>query len=325
MNIDVVSEVVCDGGEGAVWSVSTATLLYVDIPRRTVHEYNPTGSERSWLLDAPVGCVAAHESGAIVAALRDGFHLLDQESGRVSRLAVLDNPDPRQRFNDGAVDSEGRFWAGTMMTDTRKPECVGRVWRLGASEIKGPFFNPLYTPNGLAFSPDGRRMYLSDSHPERQTVWTFDYDPDTGQPHSKRVFVDMHDLVGRPDGAAVDSEGCYWVACIGGGEIARFDPLGRLDQLIPVPVANPTKVAFGGSDMRTLYITSMAGDGTGLDGRLIAIDVAVPGMPVSVVAGASQTGKGTAETHEDLGVPHQRKTRGAVDVDDRRMDQWNPY
>lgn len=294
MSVEVVSDVVCDCGEGAVWAVETGTLLYVDIPGRTVYEHDPDGPDRSWLLDAPVGCVAVHESGAIVVALPDGFHLLDRESGDVSPLAVLDDRDPRQRFNDGAVDSEGRFWAGTMLTNAPTPERIGRVWRLSGDTIDGPFFDPLYTPNGMAFSPDGHRMYLSDSHPERQTIWVFDYDPDTGQPHSQRVFVDMHDMAGRPDGAAVDSEGCYWIACVGGGEIARFDPHGRIDQVIPVPVAKPTKVAFGGNDMRTLYITSMAGDGVGPDGRLMAIDVTVAGMPVSVVTGTAESSKVSA-------------------------------
>lgn len=286
MSVDVVADAVCECGEGAVWSVETATLLYVDIPGRTVYEHDPNGADRSWLLDSPVGCVAVHESGGIVVVLPDGFHLLDRRSGDVTPLAVLEEPDPRQRFNDGAVDSQGRFWAGTMLTNSAKPERIGRVWRFDTNEIDGPFFDPLYTPNGMAFSPDGRRMYVSDSHPDRQTVWAYDYDPDTGEPSSGRVFVDMHTMDGRPDGAAVDAEGCYWIACVGGGQIARFDPKGRLDRLIPVPVAKPTKVAFGGNDMSTLFVTSMSGDGIGLDGRLLAIDVDVQGLPVTVVTGA---------------------------------------
>ncbi|GMQ93531.1 MAG: SMP-30/gluconolactonase/LRE family protein [Acidimicrobiia bacterium] len=285
MSVEVASDIVCECGEGAVWSVDTGTLLYVDIPGCTVYEYDPAGPSQSWLLDSPIGCVAVHESGGIVVALPDGYHLLDRESGDVSPLAILDHPDPRQRFNDGAVDSEGRFWAGTMLTNAPEPERIGRVWRLGAEGIDGPFFDPLYTANGMAFSPDGKRMYLSDSHPDLQTVWVFDYDPDTGQPSNGRVFVDMHSMAGRPDGAAVDSEGCYWIACVGGGEIARFDPMGRLDRLLPVPVAKPTKVAFGGRDMSTLYITSMSGDGSGPDGRLLAIDVDVPGIAVDAVTG----------------------------------------
>lgn len=287
MTIEVVSEAVCACGEGAVWSAETGTLLYVDIPGRTVYEYDPSGLERSWLLDSPVGCVAVHESGATVVVLPDGFHLLDRESGEVTPLAVLDNPDPRQRFNDGAVDSEGRFWAGTMPLGEPSPEPIGRVWRFGEEGIDGPFFDPLYTPNGMTFSPDGRRMYLSDSHPDRQTVWVFDYDPDAGQPSNGRVFVDMTSMAGRPDGAAMDSAGCYWSACVGGGEVARFNPNGDLDRLIPVPVAKPTKVAFGGSDMSTLYVTSISGSGSGPDGRLLAIDVDVPGIPVAVAIGKS--------------------------------------
>jgi len=287
MSIEVVSDIVCQCGEGAVWSVETGTLLYVDIPGRSVYEYDPDGPSRSWLLDSPVGCVAVHESGSIVVVLPDGFHLLDRQSGDVSPLCLLDEPDPRQRFNDGAVDSVGRFWAGTMLTNAPEPEKIGRVWRLGPGGIGGPFFDPLYTPNGMTFSPDGKRMYLSDSHPDRQTVWVFDYDPDTGEPSNGRLFVDMHSMAGRPDGAAMDSEGCYWLACVEGREIARFDPTGRVDRLIPVPLGKPTKVAFGGSDMKTLYVTSMSGYGEPLDGRLLAIDVDVPGVSVSVVVGPS--------------------------------------
>jgi sugar lactone lactonase YvrE len=117
-------------------------------------------------------------------------------------------------------------------------------------------------PNGLAFSPDGRTMYLSDSHPSVQAIWAFDYDIDSGTPHNRRLFVDMHQHPGRPDGAAVDSEGGYWICANDAGLIHRFSPDGRLDRSLTVPVKKPTMCAFGGPNLDTLFVTSIrpAGD-----------------------------------------------------------------
>jgi sugar lactone lactonase YvrE len=125
-------------------------------------------------------------------------------------------------------------------------------------------------PNGLAFSPDGRTMYLSDSHPSVQAIWAFDYDIDSGTPHNRRLFVDMNIHPGRPDGAAIDVDGCYWICGNDAGQIHRFTPEGRLDCSLTVPVKKPTMCAFGGPNLDTLYVTSIRPDGIDLTDQPLA-------------------------------------------------------
>ena len=140
------------------------------------------------------------------------------------------------------------------------------------------------TPNGLAFSPDGKTMYLSDSHPSVQMIWAFDYETETGTPSNQRVFVDMNPLPGRPDGAAVDADGCYWICGNDAGLIHRFTPEGKLDRSLAVPVKKPAMCAFGGAGLETLFVTSIRPEGIDLSdqplaGGLFALRPGVCGLP----------------------------------------------
>jgi sugar lactone lactonase YvrE len=138
-------------------------------------------------------------------------------------------------------------------------------------------------PNGLAFSPDGGTMYLSDSHPSVQKIWAFDYDIDSGMPQRQRMFVDMNEHPGRPDGAAVDADGCYWICANDAGLIHRFTPEGKLDRSLAVPVKKPTMCTFGGPNLDTLFVTSIrpAGDLSEqpLAGGVFALRPGVCGLP----------------------------------------------
>ena len=115
----------------------------------------------------------------------------------------------------------------------------------------------VYTTNGLAFSPDGRTMYLSDSNPSVQTIWACDYDPDTGEPSNRRVFFDARAVAGRPDGGTVDADGCYWMAGVSGWQLVRLTPRGEIDRIVEMPVERPTKPMFGGTNLDTLYVTTI--------------------------------------------------------------------
>jgi sugar lactone lactonase YvrE len=161
------------------------------------------------------------------------------------------------RFNDGRCDRQGRLLAGTMVADMSRAAPMGSVYELTATRRLRPLLGGLITPNGMAFSPDGQTMYLSDSHPSVQTIWAFDYDTDTGTPRNQRVFIDMKPLPGRPDGAAVDADGGYWICGNDAGLVHRFTPDGRLDRSLPVPVKKPAMCAFGGSGLDTLFVTSI--------------------------------------------------------------------
>jgi sugar lactone lactonase YvrE len=191
---------------------------------------------------------------------------------------------PGMRFNDGRCDRQGRMRAGTMLMDMAQALPAGVLYGLEANGELKAIMSGLIVPNGLAFSPDGRIMYLSDSHPSVQRIWAFDYDTATGTPSNNRLFVDMNPLPGRPDGAAVDEDGCYWICGNDAGMIHRFTPAGKLDQSFGLPVKKPAMCAFGGPGLDTLYVTSIRPDNIDLSdqplaGGLFALRPGVRGLP----------------------------------------------
>jgi sugar lactone lactonase YvrE len=191
------------------------------------------------------------------------------------------------RFNDGRCDRQGRLLAGTMVTSADGAKNQGRLLGYIGGQALTDLADGFQTPNGLAFSPDGRTMYMSDSHASSQLIWIHDYDIDTGTPHNRRVWVDMNPLPGRPDGAAVDVDGCYWICGNDAGLIHRFTPQGKLDRSLPVPVKRPAMCAFGGQDMKTLYITSIRPANIDLSdqplaGGVFALRPGVQGIPEPV-------------------------------------------
>ncbi len=285
---ELVVDARCGTGESPVWSVAEEALYWVDIPGRALHRWSATGRTQ-WLTAEMPACIAPRTDapGQWIAGMESGlFSIAPQDTGRVeaTRLAEVAHAMPGMRFNDGRCDRQGRFWAGTMLMDMAAGARVGRLYRFGqgahAPSVQQDGF---IVPNGLAFSPDGRTMYLSDSHPDVQTIWAFDYDTETGTPSNRRVFVDMKPLPGRPDGAAVDADGCYWICGNDAGLVHRFTPEGRLDRSLEVPVNKPAMCAFGGAALDTLFVTSIrpGGDLSGqpLAGGLFALRPGVQGLP----------------------------------------------
>jgi sugar lactone lactonase YvrE len=281
-------------GESPVWHAGEQALYWVDIPAKALHRWKESDGKgqgvQTWHASEMIGCIAMHGSGGWIAAMESGiFHLLPQADGSLTEkpLAGITHPTAGMRFNDGRCDRQGRFLAGTMlmnMADSRQEGCVLSYQNESTlhTVVQG-----LYTPNGMAFSPDGCTMYLSDSHPKSQLVWAFDYDTASGTPSNRRVFVDMNPLPGRPDGAAVDEDGCYWVCGNDAGLIHRFTPLGQLDLSLAVPVKKPAMCAFGGADMKTLYVTSICPVNMDLTdqplaGGVFALRPGVRGMPEPV-------------------------------------------
>jgi len=254
--VDCVLDVRATLGEGAIWSTALHRLYFVDIPEGRLHRFDPaSGGHETWELGRPVGCIAETETG-VIAALTDGFVAIDLPSGAERRLAGPSPAEYGHRFNDGATDPMGRFCAGTMPlagpSDT--PEGVLHVLDRGESR---PVMDGFHTINGLAFAPDGRTAYVSDSYPAVRRIWAYDYAPETGAWSNRRVFLDTSEMPGRPDGGAIDAEGCYWMAGVDGWQLYRITPAGRIDMAVDMPVQKPTRVAFGGRDLSTLYITSI--------------------------------------------------------------------
>ena len=290
--IDCVAPADAQLGESPVWDVDRQLLWWVDINGRAIHRYDPaTGENRYTEVARKPAALAVRESGGLVVATDQGFHAFSPDDGELDLLAPDPEADlPRNRLNDSRCDRQGRFWAGSMHDPTSDKVAAGRLHRLDPDLSVTTFLNGLGVSNGLAFSPDGRTMYHADTWAE--TVWAYDYDPDEGMPSNKRVFAEFFDVAGRPDGATVDDSGCYWVALVRGGLIARLDPRGEFDRLISFPSTVPTMPAFGGSALDTMFVTclgsgAVSGDDSrpGLDGGLFAFDPGCGGLPEPVFAG----------------------------------------
>ena len=283
-------------GEGAMWSVEEQALYWVDIVAPTLNRFDPaTGATSHWDMPSPIGCFALCGGSTAIVALCDGFHHLHLRTGTRRLLVEVEADIPGNRFNDGTVDPAGRFWAGTMPIAGPKAVPEGSLYCLQIDGSVHRAGGGYWVQNGLAFSPDGRTMYVSDSYPEVRTIWAYDYDPATGVPHNRRVFFDTHQVAGRPDGAAVDVDGCYWMAGVGGAQLVRITPLGDLDRIIDVPVQRPTKIAFGGPNLDVMYLTSIGQGAVRSDpaqreaGNLFAVRTGVQGLPVPHYAGAIAT------------------------------------
>lgn len=257
----LVADTRCAVGESPVWDQRDQRLYWVDIDAGAIHRLQDDGAVRTWRLPEKVGSIAPHAGGGWLAAMQSTLRRVHlHEDGRCEDevLAHVQHAASPMRFNDGRCDRQGRFWVGSMVEDTQAGNPAGRLYRYtGAGGLHFSGIDGLVVSNGLAFAPDGATMYLADTWRGSRLIWAFDYNTASGTPHNRRVFVDLNAHVGRPDGAAVDAEGCYWICAADAGCVLRFDPAGRLAGRIDVPVKKPTMAAFGGPRLDTLYITSI--------------------------------------------------------------------
>ena len=275
-------------GESPVWVPEEQALYWVDIPAKNIWCWRAeTQTTQSWALPEMVGCIAHISGDRWVAALESGVFLAtlgDDGSAHTTLLSPANHAVPSMRFNDGRCDRQGRFLAGTMFLNMAEGQAVGAVSSFDGTGVRRVLCEHMIVPNGLAFSPDGETMYLSDSHPTVQLIWAFDYDVNTGTASNKRLFVDMNPLPGRPDGAAVDADGCYWICGNDAGLIHRFTLNGKLDRSLAVPVKKPAMCAFGGVNLDTLFVTSIRPSGVDLSdqplaGGVFALNPGVRGLP----------------------------------------------
>jgi sugar lactone lactonase YvrE len=288
VQIDRVGSLSCQVGESPVWHAGEQAWYWADIPAKRVWRMDHgTGALRSWSTGEMVACIAVADAGGLIAGMETGiFHLalVDGPEAAERRLASVEHATGSMRFNDGRCDRQGRFFSGTMFLDMAQARPVGRLYRYTKeSGLSAPLVDGLITQNGLAWSPDGRTMYLSDSHPDRRIIWAFDYDIASGTPSNRRVLVDMNEhRPGRPDGAAMDADGCYWICANDGSAVMRFTPQGKLDRTIPLPMIKPAMCAFGGPQLDTLLVTSISVNKPAGDewaGAVITLRPGVTGMP----------------------------------------------
>jgi sugar lactone lactonase YvrE len=263
----------CELGEGPVWDAGTQSLYWVDIPAHRVHRLDHAGAHASWDVGLPVGCVAVRARGGLVVAAGTGFRSLDTDTGSVADIAEAPGR-AGTRMNDGACDRAGRFYAGSMAADESPGQ--GALYRLDPDHAVTEIFTGIGISNGIGWSPDERLMYYVDSLDYRVDV--MEYDPATGQIGERRPFVRLGSDPVVPDGLAVDADGGVWVAVWGGGVIQRYDARGRLTGVVRLPAANVTSCAFGGPDLRQLFITTAAGPGAEA-GRLFTCPAGIAGLP----------------------------------------------
>ncbi len=274
----LVLDAQCELGESPVWWAEGAVLVFVDITGRRLHRFEPRSRRHEVdAVDEDIGCVAPAKGGGYVAALRSGVWLLDSAGRKLRQLAANPENAATHRFNDGRVDPRGRYLSGTL--DEQKAAGDAGLYRCDRRGLE-KLMDGVMTSNGLAFAPDGRTLYFSDT--PRHVIYRFDYDPDTGAATNRRVFARVEPIGtdrGRPDGAAVDMEGCYWSSLYEGSRIRRYDPDGKVMADYHVPALNTTMPAFGGTDMKTLFVTTARDKKGGPGGGLYAMPVDVAGLP----------------------------------------------
>lgn len=239
-------------GEGALWHAPTQSLYFVDIKQRQVHRCAADGGDRrSWQAPRQVGFIVPFGAGGFVCGLQGGLYRFDENGGQFSLLRMVEQELPGNRINDGYVDARGRLWFGSMDDGESQPS--GSLYRVGGDGAPALADTGYIITNGPACSPDGRILYHTDTLARR--TYAFDLRPD-GSVANKRLFATFEGGQGHPDGMAVDAEGYVWIALFGGWRIDRFAPDGTLHSSVRLPCSNITKLAFGGPDLRTVYVTT---------------------------------------------------------------------
>jgi D-xylonolactonase len=277
-------------GEGPVWSERRQALFWVDILGRKLHCYTPRGSgARSWSFDEEISAVAERKDhSSLVVALRHHFAFFDPETEHLERIADVESDRPANRFNDGKCDREGRFWAGSMDFACRNP--TGALYSMDAQRHCSRHVDGFAITNGPTWSLDGRTLYFTNTATRR--IFAFDFDAQTGTLSNQRLWRKFEEAEGSPDGMTTDANGTLWIAHWGAGCVTCHAPSGEELARIDVPASNTTSCAFGGPNLRTLYITTACTD---LDdaqraaqpqaGGLFEIELDVQGLPAAQFGG----------------------------------------
>lgn len=279
-------------GESPRWSVERRRLYWVDTREPALHVYDPgTGRDSAWSMPSWIGCAVLSERGAVLA-MRTGLYAFHEANASLFQIGAPPFDLRRFIFNDGGCDPRGRFLVGEMylpmLPGDEKEQAPDRapLFRYVPNGTWVDMAASTKCSNGLAWSPDGRTMYQSDT--AAKTIYAFDYDVVTGQASNRRVFATVETSNARhgPDGAAVDRDGFYLSAIFGEGCLLRFDPAGKLERRIDMPVQYPTMPAYGGDDLGTIFVTSATWmidpderASRPMEGGLFSLDAPAPGLP----------------------------------------------
>jgi sugar lactone lactonase YvrE len=274
-------------GEGPYWSVEDGCLLWVDERRAVLHQTHVQDGETTSIELDKVAAVFPASGGGVLTVGGNRLTLRADGSGEGWSGRTVAEVHARNAvvLNDGSVDPAGRVWVGELHSGYSEP--LGKLYRLDPGGTMTPVLTGVTISNGIAWSPDGSRMYYTDSLTRR--IDLFDYDAATGEAAQRRVFADLSSVDGLPDGLTVDADGCVWVAMALGSALRRFTPSGSHDAVVPLPVSTPTSCAFGGPDLSELYVTTASirfGEEPThqLDGRLLRLRPGSVGLPATTTA-----------------------------------------
>ena len=269
-------------GEGPVWVARDGALWFVDIKAHRIHCYDPAREvARSWTTPGQIGWILPTADGLFAVGLQSGVHRFNPADASFAAIHAPEGHMPGNRQNDACVAPDGALWFGTM--DDAEAQLSGYFYRFFGDACKQVNLPAVSITNGPAFSPDGRIVYHTDTLGKR--IWRADVaaDGNVGEPV---LFAQIEEGAGYPDGPTVDAEGCLWTGLFGGWAVRRYDPAGKLMREVRFPVANVTKIAFGGEELRTAYATTAR---KGLDvtaltnqplaGDLFVFDPGVAGLP----------------------------------------------
>jgi sugar lactone lactonase YvrE len=277
-----VGSIRCQWGEGPIWHQDH--LYYVDIEGHQVHRFNPqTGEQKSWEVGERVGTVVPRKSGGLVIAGDKGFSFLDEVSGELTPIADPESDIADNRFNDGKCSPDGRFFAGSI--SLIKKQGRAKLYRLDPDLSVHEAYGPVTNSNGIAWSADGKTCYYIDT--PRKEVLAFDYQD--GKLLNMRSLLHTSHIDASPDGMTIDSEGHLWIAFCHGGCVSCFDPENG-DELhrVTLPCLETTACAFGGPDLKELYVTTGVHKSVEEEhaGRLFAVHgLGVRGMPSHAFGG----------------------------------------
>lgn len=252
--IDQFGTTVAELGEGPMWSVAEQTFYWIDVTQRRLYRQSRAEDQAAhWSLERMPGSFGFRAGGGLIFAFRNALALSDRPQGPFTPIDTAMIDFKVERFNDGKVDRRGRFWVGSF--DPTFRDGGGSLYRVDADLSVTRMDRGVTMSNGIGWSPDNRTMYFADSRPGQ--IWCYDFDIERGEIGERRIFLDYAGRDGRPDGLTVDAEGFVWVAEVEAHRIARYDPAGRLERTIEMPVSRPTSVMFGGANLRALLVTSM--------------------------------------------------------------------
>jgi sugar lactone lactonase YvrE len=291
VNVEILLDAGDGVGESPHWDNETQMLYWVDIVRKKIRAYDPVkGIQQDWSAPDFPTALARKQSGAgAIVALAGGIYSWNGDQG--FDLLIKPDPFPDNRLNEGKCDPRGRFWVGSMQTNLNpdgslKPITTNRgaLFRYdGTNCLERLTAHEFGISNTMAWSPDDRYFYCADTI--RNVFLRYDYHPDEGL-ISNPVCWPLERLPGVPDGSCIDYDGCFWNARFGGGCAVRITPEGKIDQLLRLPLTNPTSCTFGGRKGKTLYITSAQFSLTPEqlssnphEGALLAVELEVGGEP----------------------------------------------